>query len=75
MPMENHFEPLPFKYSDDFIREYLNAPNVKNDFLKADFFEKVRTHCGELNKEEVYIPVPYPFMGGSGEVETFTKCK
>ena len=35
----------------------------------AELCERV----GALGDEEVYIPCPYPFLGGSGELTTYQK--
>jgi hypothetical protein len=42
-------------------------------FLRPDDLRLLEAHLGELGPEEVYYPVPYPCLGGSGDLSTFDK--
>jgi hypothetical protein len=42
-------------------------------FLRPDDLRLLEAQLGELGPEEVYYPVPYPCLGGSGDLSTFDK--
>lgn len=71
--MENTIEPMGFTDWQRFVDRVLLNPGFQEDVMDFAFRDKVRTHCGELGEEEVYIATPYPFIGGSGAPDTYKK--
>ena len=71
--MENAFEPMGYTSWEKFENNVLNNPNFQEDVVRKSFIEKVKAHCGELGKDQVYIATPYPFIGGSGAPDTYKK--
>lgn len=73
LTMENVFHDMGFNSWDEFSENVLSNPKFQEDVLNKEFVEVVRACCGELDNEEVYIPIPYPCLGGSGEPDTYRK--
>lgn len=75
VPFESNFYNLGKFESAAAFREQA----IKDDKLLPDAsirmvdVEKIRDRLGSLGKEEVYIPKPYPFLGGSCAPETYDK--
>jgi hypothetical protein len=42
-------------------------------FLRPDDLRSLRERLGELSPNDVYYPVPFPCVGGSGALSTFEK--
>ncbi|TMB28613.1 MAG: DUF1851 domain-containing protein [Deltaproteobacteria bacterium] len=42
-------------------------------FLRPNDLRLLQSRLGELGPEQVYYPVPYPCLGGSGELSTFDR--
>ena len=57
----------------DFRREVLDEPGFQEYVFQPDHVAAIRARIGALGDGQVYIPEPYPFLGGSGEPETYTK--
>jgi hypothetical protein len=58
---------------DTFEKEILNDPLFVEQLLRPNDVSLLRERLGKLGPEEVYYPVPYPCLGGSGELSTFEK--
>ena len=56
-----------------FEEKVLKDPGFAGYVLRADHVAQVRKRAGPLKTEELYIPEPYPFLGGSGEPSTYGK--
>jgi hypothetical protein len=61
--------PNPFAFEKAVLR---NAGFVQQ-VLRADHVAEVRNLVGPIQKNEVFIPKPYPFVGGSDKPETYGK--
>jgi hypothetical protein len=61
----------PYPCVESFRTELLEAPGVINDFLRPHDLKVLAEQVGELADNEIYIPVPYPFIGGSGDLSTY----
>lgn len=64
---------LEFYGIEQFKNEFLTHETVKEDLLQVEKIEKIEKNIGNLNEGEVYIPEPYPFLGGNCSVETYSK--
>ena len=73
LTMENSFHPMGFINWDKFEKEVLQNTKFQEDVLHKSFMSKVKDHCGELDKDQVYIATPYPFLGGSGDPDSYKK--
>ncbi len=56
-----------------FEAAVLKDPGFSAYGLKPEHQAAIRKRLGPLAAEEVYIPNPYPFLGGREEPETYTK--
>ena len=56
-----------------FEDQVLKAPDFVDYVLRSEHVVQVRKRVGPLKTEEIYIPRPYPFLGGSGEPVTYGK--
>ena len=65
--------PLDFFSLDEFDRGYLRQEVPKELVLKVDLVDRLRTRLGEPNTMEIFIPEPFPFLGGDGSEESYVK--
>lgn len=56
-----------------FTSDFLGHPRVIQEILRPELVAAVQALVGPRGPEEVYIPVPYPLIGGSGEPHTYSK--
>ena len=71
--MQNSFEPMGFTNWEEFYTTVMNNSDFQRDVVNCEFIEKVKSHCGDLDKEQIYIATPYPCLGGSGAPNTHKK--
>jgi len=59
------------------IKEFINAlssdKDIEAELLRSSDTSILTSRLGELQDKEVFYPEPYPFLGGSGELETYSK--
>jgi hypothetical protein len=71
------FEPelVPLSYADEdkFIRDYLRASQVQAHLIRPERLAAVEARLGPLRQGEVFIPEPYPMLGGRCEPESYAK--
>lgn len=67
------FHEMGFYDWDSFYSEVMSNPKFQEDVVNKSLIDDIREHSGELGNEEVYIPTPYPCLGGSGAPETHKK--
>jgi len=58
---------------DDFENAILKEAGFQEYVLRSEHVRAVARRLGALSKEEIYIPEPYPFLGGSDAPETYDK--
>lgn len=73
LTMENSFIPMGYTDWYEFEESVLKDDEFQKNVIHAEFMKKVRKHCGPLGEEQVYIATPYPFLGGTGEPDTYKK--
>lgn len=56
-----------------FRDEFLGDPGIIERFARPADTTELDRRLGPLKAEEVYLPAPLPFLGGSGELSTYTK--
>ncbi|WP_394210194.1 T6SS immunity protein Tdi1 domain-containing protein [Enterovibrio calviensis] len=62
-----------FNSTSEFEQEILQEEGFKHFVLNADHVREISELIGTLNEDEVYIPRPYPFLGGNENVESYEK--
>lgn len=62
----------PFTSDAAFIEEVLDEEGFASFVLERGKVKKLAERLGVLGDGQIYIPVPYPFLGGSGEIKTYT---
>lgn len=62
-----------FPATSDFENSVLKDSGFSEYVLRPDHVSAIRKRLGLLRKEEIYIPQPYPFVGGSDKPETYGK--
>jgi hypothetical protein len=54
-----------------FVAGVLDDPGFAEAVLQPALVAQLHERLGELEPGRVYMPVPYPFLGGSGALETY----
>jgi hypothetical protein len=62
-----------FKAVSDFENSVLKEAGFSEYVLRPEHVSTIRKRLGLLKKDEIYIPKPYPFLGGSDKPETYSK--
>ncbi len=65
--------PTKFYTIDGFVNELLPHQEIEPHLIRHKDIEQLISMIGPLDTNEVYIPNPYPFLGGSGELDTYSK--
>lgn len=71
--IEPELVPTHFRGSRAFVSEFLSDAGIIDHLGRPRDVTALEARIGPLATDEVYYPVPYPFWGGSGELETFSK--
>jgi hypothetical protein len=71
-PLREHLEPLDQQSLND-LQRLLATPVVVEKLLRLADLEILESRLGPLQASQVYFPVPYPFIGGSGALDTYDK--
>ena len=67
------FERIPVRSLQEFESSFLSDGGVIESVLRPADLKYLVARLGELGEDEVYYPVPYPCLGGSGELDTYQK--
>jgi hypothetical protein len=62
-----------FESRDAFVSDVLESPSFQEAVLPAELIAAIQSRLGEAEGMHVYYPLPYPFLGGSGEASTYDK--
>ena len=57
----------------EFETSVLNEPGFAEYVLRPQHVAAIRERIGPLKEDEIYIPQPYPFLGGSEAPNTYEK--
>jgi hypothetical protein len=64
-PLLNAYESYgSFDALEAFASSILRNPHFADFVLRLDLQRQIETRLGPLEGDQVYIPAPYPFMGG-----------
>ena len=61
----------PHDSVEDFEREVLNEPGFSSYVLRDEHVAAIHQRLGAPGEDQIYIPEPYPFLGGTEEPETY----
>lgn len=56
---------------EDFERDVLKEPGFSLYVLRSDHVAEIHRRLGDPAEDEIYIPEPYPFLGGTEAPETY----
>jgi hypothetical protein len=62
-----------YRSVEDFEEEILKEPGFDLYVLRSEHVAALFRHLGPLAESQIYIPQPYPFLGGSEDLETYEK--
>ena len=62
-----------FDCATAFENAILKEPAFVDRFLRPDDVRSLQARLGELGHDQVYYPVPFPCLGGSGDLRSFDK--
>ena len=65
--------PTHFRGLEAFESEFLSDAEIVKHLGRPEDVAALEIRIGRLAINEVFIPEPYPFLGGSGELATFAK--
>jgi Domain of unknown function (DUF1851) len=65
--------PTNFQSSENFQSAFLSDEGIIRHLGRPSDVAALESRLGSLAPNQVYFPVPYPFLGGSGELDTFDK--
>jgi len=63
----------PFESLADFRQEVLDDRSFVDSCLRSNHVSVLASQIGSLGDSEVYYPVPFQCLGGSGALSTFDK--
>jgi hypothetical protein len=58
---------------EDFEREVLKEPGFSQFVLRSDHVAAIHRRLGDPGEDEIYIPEPYPFLGGTEAPDTYIR--
>jgi hypothetical protein len=73
LTMTVELESTGFNDPAEFRGVFLSNADIVEQVGKPALVAELEKRLGPLGTDEVYFPVPYPFLGGSGSTETFDK--
>ncbi|MGB7345625.1 MAG: hypothetical protein WBD20_15530 [Pirellulaceae bacterium] len=62
-----------FDSLEDFHDQILTDEYFVQVYLRPKDLETLQKSVGPLGEQDIYIPQPYPHMGGSGDLATYDK--
>jgi len=62
-----------FQSVEDFEEQILAEPSFGAFVLNSEHVTNIKERLGPLTKEQVYIPAPYPFLGGDESIDSYSK--
>ena len=72
LPMRAKIFPMNCFTNEDF-ENFLSQDDVVDEFLRSDDVASLVDRLGALEEDEIFIPVPYPFLGGRCELDSYEK--
>ena len=72
-PLEGGMKAYNAADMDEFRATVLDDPGFQQYILPGSLLTPIIERIGPIAPNEVYMPVPYPMLGGSGEPDTYSK--
>jgi hypothetical protein len=72
-PLSGDRFPIDCHDRETFLNGFLADPTIVEQLARPSDVAELQERLGLLADDEVYIPCPYPFVGGSGELSTYQK--
>lgn len=70
---EGGFKSYGLTALEPFRAAVLDEPGYRDYALPSRMLAAIRAAAGDLEPGQVYFPVPYPFIGGSGDPSTYKR--
>lgn len=67
--------PLDIHSLVEFEKSFLTHPEAVRTILQREKIDLIENRLGKLAEDEIYIPVPFPFMGGDRSIGSYKKGK
>lgn len=64
---------MQFFGKESFLNDCLTHEIIREDVLDERKVDKLLKVVGNLDDGQIYIPEPYPFLGGNLEIESYSK--
>lgn len=64
---------MQFFGKESFLNDCLTHEIIREDVLNEGKVDKLLKVVGSLDDGQVYIPEPYPFLGGNLQIESYSK--
>jgi hypothetical protein len=68
-----NYEAIPVSSIEEFENGFLAADSIRTAVLRESEIEQLVARLGRPLANEVFFPVPYPWLGGSGNLESYAK--
>jgi hypothetical protein len=65
--------PLGMNSITVFVDSFLAHPEAKRTILQGEKVGDIEARLGPLDEDEIFIPVPFPFMGGDSSIASYKK--
>ncbi len=72
-PLSGQRFPTDCYGNEMFQNQFLTDPGIVERFGRPNDLAVLEERLGALEQEHVFFPVPYPFVGGSGELSSYEK--
>lgn len=72
-PLEGGSKAYPSGSLAEFRRTVTDDPNFQEWIFPPSLIRPIVERLGPIDSSEIYMPVPYPMLGGSGAPETYSK--
>lgn len=67
-------ELIPLSYRErEAFEQFLATERVQNHLLRVKDVEELERMIGAPGRDEVYVPEPYPFLGGDESLESYAR--
>lgn len=71
--IEPEVVPTNFNTVSSFVDELLSNKEVEPELVRPQDIEQLIKLVGDLEEEQIFIPEPYPFLGGDLSLESYAK--
>jgi len=58
---------------ESFLNDCVEHPVIREDLLNENKVDELINAIGDLKSGQVYIPEPYPFLGGDLSIKSYSK--